>query len=289
MKRISLAFLAAWVLLVGCATVVDPDREELLSTRTAPQDYTCCETAETFPQWFVDTMEPNADGLARALRSVALRDGFLLRYPAAHTRVLEAAEPLDVMFVSMAHLLSGRMVNGYTHHLSIHLGSEAQLRDLGVWDHPAIRPLHDAIRAGAVVIEANGEQVRLAGPRYVFNSDSVALFTPTHLTRSERRAGVIALASALGTPFDFHFDMSSRDSLYCVELLSVALPNLVMPEREVYQRPVVMPDDLILSSLRGETCLRFKGFVYGLRDRWGVGSADLLAQSIARAWKTLPE
>lgn len=288
MKRLCLAVSAMWFVLVGCTTIVAPDIEDRLNTAVPDGRYTCCDNVEPLPLWLVNTMERDAAGVSRMLRSVALRDGFLLAHPDAHARVLEAAQPLDVMFLSMAHLLSGHTVSGYTHHVSIYLGSEDELRALGVWSHPSIRPLHDAIRAGAVVIEANGEQVRLAGPRYVFNADAVGLFTVPHLTQDQRRAGVIALAESLGTPFDYHFDLGTPDSVYCVELLAQVFPDLALPERDIYDRRVAIPDELAMAALNGENCLKFRGFVYGMPDRWGVGTSTLLAQSIARAWKTAP-
>jgi hypothetical protein len=159
---------------------------------------------------------------------------------------------------------------------------------LGIWDHPAIVPLQSAMHAGAVVIEANGDAVRLIGPDVLFNADGIAAFAPKGLTRAETRAGILSLVSGLGTPFDFHFDLDTDNAVFFVELLRMGLPNLPLPEREIYGRTTAAPDQLAADALQGRNSLVFRGFLYGRRDMWGIGSSTMLAQTIVRAWGAEP-
>ena len=90
----------------------------------------------------------------------------------------------------------------------------------------------------------------------------------------------------MGTPFDYHFDVSDADSIYCAELLYVAMPELQWPVREIYGRPSLLPDEMAAEALRGRNGLHFLGYIYGTPHEWGVGSRAMLGQVIARHWPT---
>ena len=101
-------------------------------------------------------------------------------------------------------------------------------------------------------------------------------------------AGILSFVGGLGTPFDFHFDLDTDGAVFCVELLRRGLPNLPLPEREVYGRTTGAANQLASDALQGQKSLFFCGFVYGRHDMRRVGSSSMLAQTIALAWGAQP-
>ncbi|MBT8412331.1 MAG: hypothetical protein KJP02_11115 [Octadecabacter sp.] len=124
----------------------------------------CYKDAETMSAGFVRVLEDNIEEVVAVLRSIEFRRGYLVGHPGARTRLFDAVQPLDVLLVAIGHTLSGRMTSDYLQYAAIYLGYEEDLRALVISDHPAIVPLQSSRRAGAVVIEANGDAVRLIGP-----------------------------------------------------------------------------------------------------------------------------
>ncbi len=179
------------------------------------------------------------------------RPGLISQVPEAHAHVVEAARPMDLVALANKTYIGGRQIPGRFTHVAIYLGDEAELRAMGMWNDPAVRPHHDAIRNGVRFIEALRPVVRLAAPDLVLQVDSAALVRPA-LSLSQRRAAMRYALSTIGVPFDYWFDNSTPENLSCTELVTNAMPSLELRELVSYGRPAVMPDDLVARAIRGE-------------------------------------
>jgi hypothetical protein len=137
------------------------------------------------------------------------------------------------------------MLPGLFGHVMIYTGTEADLRRLGVWDHPSVKPHQAAVRAGKWFIEADSHGVHLSTPAKALETDSVAILRP-RLAGPARRAEVeIDLMARIGTCFDFKFDNGSTDEIYCAELARQSMPDLELPQRLMYGRQSTLPEDIV--------------------------------------------
>lgn len=266
---IAAAVLSA-LLLSGCVTASGCDA--------------ACNPDERFPPGLVRFAERHVGGVVDG------RDGFAIRYrdgrlhdnAEAATYLGALARPADVIVTANRGTLTGRLIPGYFTHSAAWLGTEAQLRDLGAWQDPAIRPLHDDIRAGKLVIEATSRGVHLSASADLLDADRVLLARPggdAGLSRSARRDAVIALAKRIGTPFDFHFDVTTPGELFCVELLQRSIPSLDLPEETLYGRPTIKPVALAEAVFRRDGGLSFLAYLKGSRKGFqGVSRDDLRAE-----------
>lgn len=266
MRRVVTLFAAA--LLAGCSTLglkqVDPEFTGLPADAD-PKSFTCCHDPERWPEAIANFSLSIAP---TALKFNPLDDGdipgTLTGKQEAFDHIVATARPLDLMLFANKTYIGGRFVPGRFTHSAIYLGTEAELRAIGLWNDPAFRPLQDDIRAGKIILEAFRPVVRLIEPEVILQTDSVAILRPK-LDTAKRREAARRGVSRLGAPFDFWFDNRTRDTLACTELIQYAMPWIAFDETVSYGRPAVMPDAMVAQAIRGEG-VTFIEHVRGVKD-----------------------
>jgi hypothetical protein len=264
----SIGFLIAAGMLSGCATTSG--------------DCTPCNPDERFPPGLVRFAEKHIDRLEGTRRTVRYRSGRLEGSVEAVQYVASLARSGDVLASTNRGTLTAQLIPGYFTHSAAIVGTPAELRQLGIWDHPAIRPLQPRIAAGEIVIEATNEGVHLSKLEVFLDTDRVLLARPgggNGLSAARRRDIVLALVSRLGTPFDLHFDASTDDALFCVELLQRAIPEVDLPLETIYGRPTIKPVAIADAVFRTSAPLGFVAYLKGGKGGFqGVSKADLQAE-----------
>ena len=276
-----LALLALGLSVAACAAP-DPgvSKREL---RNTPLEG-CCDNAETYPAPLIHLADPLAPAVGRVVGAIVMRDGYIAK-PAAYAAVEAELRPLDVLFVSSKGRLSGTMLPGLFSHVVIYLGTEADLRALGIWDDPALVPHHAAIRAGKTYIESDSPGVHLSDVEYVLATDAVAVLRPPITSRARKQETLRNLARALGADFDFFFDNASTDALYCAELAARAMPEAQMPTRRLYGRQTIIPDDVVALAVTERGAMDFVGYVRGTEEGWAEADRDTLIADLTRNWR----
>ncbi len=244
----------------------------------------CCETPERSPAWLVALAEPAAPLIGNVIGRIAWRGGYLAGDDKALRLLGERMRPLDIIVVSSKGRLSGNTLPGLFVHAITYLGTEAELRRLGVWGHQAVRPHQAAIRAGAVFVEADYRGVHLSRPEAVLNTDRLVVLRANRHGKGGRAGEALRLAGHVGNPFDFNFDGDDPDQLFCTELVGHVMPQLALSSRQAYGRRIILADEMIADALAGRNGLRVVLYLKG--DRQGVlmpGRAAL-ARDVGAAW-----
>ncbi|MCO6406986.1 YiiX/YebB-like N1pC/P60 family cysteine hydrolase [Hoeflea alexandrii] len=282
-RRITLALLLILgSLLQGCTGIGTTDKG-VKPARASLQ--ACCTSMEDYPRWYVDMARTVAPALGTVLSHVSWRSGYLRSKQAAQEAVMDVLQPLDIVLVSSKGKRSGQMIPGLFGHAAIYLGTEQELRYLGIWSAPEVEPHHAKIRAGQVFIEADAEGVHLSRPSIVLNTDAVAVLRPRIANIERRRRTAVDFFAAMGMKFDFLFDVDSPDCTFCTELIHRTMPQLDLPIMEIYGVRTIMPDSVAVSAIRrrGGT-LAFVGYVKADRSNWKQGSIGELANDIGSHW-----
>jgi hypothetical protein len=288
LRKAAAALLAAGLTLAGCGLPqVHPDYNGL-GPDPDPTSFTCCHDPERWPEAIAN--------FSLSIAPVALDfnplgqgeiPGTLTGKAEAHAHIVEVARPLDVMLFANKTYIGGRFVPGRFTHSAIYLGTEAELRAVGLWNDPAFRPLQDDIRAGKIFLEAFRPVVRLIEPETILQTDAVAILRPK-LTLAQRREAARRGVSKLGVPFDYWFDSRTPEDLACTELIAYAMPWIDFEETVSYGRPAVMPDSMVAQGIRGDG-LSFVEHVRGIKDGGFVVEGKLGAmEDIAAFWGPPP-
>lgn len=285
------ALLAAALLLSGCSTLglkqVHPDFDGL-PPDADPKSFTCCYDPERWPEVIAN--------FSLSIAPVALEinpldngeiPGTLTGKADAHAHIVKTARPLDLLLFANKTYVGGRFVPGRFTHSAIYLGTEAELRQVGLWNDPAFLPLHDDIRAGKIFLEAFRPVVRLVDPATLFQTDAVVTLRP-ELSLAQRREAARRGVSKLGVPFDYWFDNRTKDELACTELIQYAMPWITFDETVSYGRPAVMPDAMVAQGIRGEG-VHFVEQVRGVKGGgYAVEDVRQVMEDVAAFWGPAP-
>ncbi|HHZ10234.1 MAG TPA: hypothetical protein GX405_15810 [Rhizobiales bacterium] len=269
LRRSSIASVAALV-LAGCAHSGNPGGA-------------CCDGAERYPGWLIKAYEPVAPVLGEAFGRVVMRRGLLVEKPDALRHIAKRLRPLDILVVSSKGRLTGTLIPGLFSHTVVYVGSEAELKALGAWNDPAVRPHHADIRAGKVMIESDHRGVHLTTTATALDTDRVVILRP-RATGSGHRAAARLLAH-VGTPYDFYFDNSDAAELYCAELVDHVMPEVGLPSRELYGRRMFLPDDAIDAATSGRMRATPVLYVRATDAAWEDAGAAELKRDLAAAWR----
>ncbi|MBV7407665.1 YiiX/YebB-like N1pC/P60 family cysteine hydrolase [Maritimibacter sp. DP1N21-5] len=268
--------------LAACTMpVVHPDFEGL-PPDADPSEFTCCQDPERQPRWFAD-LARNMGETLEPLTSDDGHGGLLAARPEAQARVADAARPLDIMVFAAKSQMVSRMIPGWFTHSAVYLGTEKELRAAGLWNHPALAPFRDDIRAGRVVVDGVPPKVRLASLEDVLSGRDAVLVTRPEVTASEKSAALGTMLSLVGRPFDFHFDFETCDSYACTEVICRSFPGLKFPIRESYGAFALLPDDIAAKAIRGDG-LRIVDYVRATEDDWRAPGLTGAMEDVAGFW-----
>ncbi len=287
-KRVIQGIWAGLLLIsvAACASTQPIGSADIALNGTALEG--CCRETEPYPPVLVALIEPFAPLLGNIVGGSVLRPGYLAQ-PEPQIAVVKLAQPLDVVVLSSKGRASGNTIPGMYGHLAIYLGTEAELRALGMWNAPAIAPYQADIRAGATFIESDRYGVHLSSPEIVLDTDRILLLRPQLASNARRRNVVADLAARLGMKFDYHFDNATLDELYCAELVATVMPELNMPTRTIYGRQTILPDDVAAQAAVQRSNLRFTAYFRGEAEGWNRADRAALVSDLAEYWQRASE
>lgn len=182
---------------------------------------------------------------------VETRHGKLYAKPELERQFAGQLRAGDVLLEKTPFRLTDLMIPGYWGHAAIWVGSETELRELGVWDHPAVRPHQERIRRGKGVIEALRSGVVLNSFAHFLNVDDLAVLRPAQPDRAVQAARVLRAFRQLGKAYDFNFDVESTDRIVCSELVYQVYTEMPWPTSKQLGRATISPDQVAQRALPG--------------------------------------
>lgn len=240
---------------------------------------------EMLPSALIDVAEPFAKPVGLVVEKMEFRSGYLYRNREFLRHVTRRFQPLDIVAITNKGTLASRLLPGYLTHSAAYIGNEAELRRLGIWNNKHVRPYHREIRAGKVMIESTNDGVHLSTPEKVFDTDRVVVARPggrDGLPRSRKRADIVELFRLIGTDFDFHFDSGEAKTLFCIELIQKAIPEIHLRHRIIYGRQTIKPEAVARGVFDPGANLTFVGYYEGAEGgKWHERSRARLKHDLA--------
>lgn len=150
----------------------------------------------------------------------------------------------DILVEKTPFRLTDTFIPGHWGHAAIWIGSERELRDLGIWEHPLVRPHQAAIRNGKGVVEALRSGVEMNPLARFLNVDDLAVMR--HQTPDAKRQADIVLQTLrhVGKAYDFNFDAETTHRIFCSKLVYLAYGDLNWPTSRMLGRVTVSPDNI---------------------------------------------
>lgn len=156
----------------------------------------------------------------------------------------------DILLEKTPFRLTDKLIPGYWGHAAVWIGNERELKELGIWDNPVVARFQDKIREGRLVVEALRSGVEMNSLQHFLNIDSVGVLRKTDLSR-EARANIVILAlRQVGKPYDFNFDVESKERVYCSKLVYMSYNGIDWPTRVSLGRTTFTPDDVAVKAAK---------------------------------------
>lgn len=157
----------------------------------------------------------------------------------------------DILLEKTPFRLTDALIPGHWGHAAVWIGTEAELRSLGLWDHPLVLPHHAAIRAGAGVVEALRSGVELNPLERFLNIDDMAVLRARESNAQGRATLVLNALRQIGKDYDFNFDVETTDRIVCSELIYATYTDITWPTTKTLGRSTISPDQVAVKALSG--------------------------------------
>lgn len=155
----------------------------------------------------------------------------------------------DVLLEKTPFRLTDTFIPGHWGHVAVWVGNEAELRRLGIWDHPVVRPYQANIRAGRSVVEALRSGVKMNTLKHFMNIDDLALLHPRQISDEARAEVIVQTLRQVGKAYDFNFDVESTDRIVCSELVYHAYGDIRWPTERHFGRVTISPDNVAIEAI----------------------------------------
>ena len=186
-----------------------------------------------------------------AVGLVETRKGKLFQRGDVKAELARCLRAGDILLEKTPFRLTDALIPGFWGHAALWIGTEAELRELGIWTHPLVTPHQQAIRNGAGVVEALRSGVAMNPLSRFLNIDDLAILRGRQMTDSARAAVILNAMRQLGKDYDFNFDVETSDRIVCSELIYVTYTGIEWPTTRTLGRATISPDQIAAKALPG--------------------------------------
>ena len=156
----------------------------------------------------------------------------------------------DILLEKTPFRLTDKLIPGYWGHAAVWIGTEDELKELGIWNNPLVVRHRDEIQGGRLVVEALRSGVEMNTLQHFLNIDSIGVLRKPDQKREDRAATVIQALRQVGKPYDFNFDVESKERVYCSKLVYLSYSGMDWPTKKSLGRTTFTPDDVAVKAAR---------------------------------------
>lgn len=176
---------------------------------------------------------------------VAFRKGMLTKLsPMEKEKMAKTMKPLDILLEKTPFRLTDQFIPGHYGHVAIWIGTEEELRALGIWEHPSVVKYHEQIKSGHHIIEALRPGVQINTLEHFLNIDDMLVLRDQSLNDDQRRDYIIRAFNQIGKDYDFNFDVETDKKIVCSEIVYVVFHNINWPTDKALGRYTISPDNV---------------------------------------------
>jgi len=150
----------------------------------------------------------------------------------------------DILLEKTPFRLTDKFIPGHWGHAAIWVGTEEELKKLGIWEHTAVTPYHKKIKNGHCIVEALRPGVELNSLRHFLNIDDIAIVRCPQLDKKILAERIILSLRQVGKEYDFNFDVETTDKIVCSELIYTVYIEIDWPTDKSLGRYTISPDNV---------------------------------------------
>ncbi len=175
---------------------------------------------------------------------VETRKGKLYQKNSIHSDLLKTLKPGDILLEKTPFRLTDQFIPGYWGHAAIWIGNEQELKALGLWNNPLVKPWQNKIKRNHSIVEALRSGVELDPLSHFMNIDDMVILRDNNMSQEQLRNVLINAFRQLGKAYDFNFDITTSDRIVCSELVYVSYLHINWPTEKTMGRYTISPDHI---------------------------------------------
>jgi len=160
--------------------------------------------------------------------------------------VIEAG---DILLEKTPFRLTDKLIPGHWGHAAVYIGTEAELKALGIWGHEVVIPFQQDILDGKLIDEALRDDVQLNTIEHFLNVDDVAIMHDRTESDEAKAERIILALRQLGKEYDFNFDIETSVKIVCSELVYVTSIMIDWVTEELVGIHTISPDNVAVKSI----------------------------------------
>lgn len=241
-----------------------------------------------FSDVFQSSFQKFTVGLSKTYGDIAgpveFRVGHLYRKPELLKEIRGKLKPLDLLFEKKEFKLTDYTIPGHWGHVGIYLGTEAELKALGLWDLKWMKPFHQAIKNGNDIFEFRRWGSQFDSLDHWMNLDHMAIvrypkileYKRTDLEEVFRR-----LFSQVELAYDFSFNALSTEKIICTGIITLSYGSIDWPSQEILGRFTISPNDMAKLVFYDNSPLEFIAYYSGTSGKINRHSKEEFGQTIS--------
>jgi len=155
----------------------------------------------------------------------------------------------DILLEKTPFRLTDKFIPGHWGHVAIWIGSEDELKKLGIWKHPLVIKHHKEIRGGNSVVEALRSGVVMSPLKKFMNIDDIGILRVVANQQKNMANNILLALRQVGKDYDFNFDVESSDKIVCSELIYISFTSIKWPTVNTLGRYTISPDNVAVKAL----------------------------------------
>lgn len=174
------------------------------------------------------------------------RKGKLYENKVVEKEIASYLQSGDIILEKTPFRLTDKLIPGYWGHAAIWIGTEDELRELGIWNHRLVKQFREQIQSGKLVAESLREGTMLNSLAHFMNVDDLAVLRYAKPLSKEERAHVVLLAlRQIGKSYDFNFNVETTDRIVCSQLVYLVYTDIEWPTESILGRYTISPDNIV--------------------------------------------
>jgi len=215
--------------------------------------------------------------------SIAWREGYLKDNQELLTNLNSTLQPFDLLMEKKAYKFTDLTIPGHWGHIGVYLGSEKQLKELGLWDSPQITPFKENIRAGKRVFQVRRWGLVFDDLNEFINLDEMAVLRVEGFTQKNKADLLYTLeylADQLGKGYDFSFDAMTGETVTCTEIIAFSYGPINWPMDQILGRLTITPNNLAELAFYDNSPLKTISYITGDPEGLHYRSVEELAETL---------
>ncbi|MDR3087802.1 MAG: hypothetical protein LBU45_07625 [Azoarcus sp.] len=190
--------------------------------------------------------------VGNAIGVVETRKGKLYNLPEITNEIGGVLKAGDILLEKTPFKLTDSAIPGHFGHAAIWIGTEPELKVLGIWEHPVVIPYQATIREGKSIVEALRNGVTTNTLNHFLNIDDLAVLRHINQTDKTRAESILQTLRQIGKGYDYNFDAETTERIYCSKLVYLVYGEVQWPTSRMLGRYTVAPDDIASEATKGD-------------------------------------